>query len=647
MTYKMFLTSVKFDKTYKNAIRFNNINEQHVYFNIPEIFNNSDMVLKSFRFNNLLETSITYRFSEKQSTFNLLLKNYCIIEQTDDNGVKFYYYYFINSTNYDTNQQQIILYLSLDLIQNFYIWLQFQDSLIKRTHISRFIKNGDMARFWLTANSPFFISETGEKSKRLTERRTVKCGICEPEDSPTKVLINNFLIQHVKYYAYYYISVNTSYNVYTKDGDKATEGFNGTLTNVTQLPYHVICCPVMEDGYKIFVKNGDIEREISIQENNGILPADNPCEQFINLNNGESIVYAEKFSILPPNYIGDFSNAQINGKNLYLNCDYSENTNLNNLYLKFYYTRNKAVMSINNFKMTGNGLPCYILDNEGHYMRKVLINKYSFSISELITANKNPRYNPKLLSANFLEYNITNGINKYTIDIQKYNQDYLAFNYVEFLTPDITRFYCYPLYKNENGNNIFISDCEKNYTGLLASVDNSIPYSKNNLDTFLANNKNFYMQKFLSIMPKSLDTGALIGSGLNAVQSYLTIDNMRNAPETLQNANGNAYFSAVTIKPCLYLEIYEALDVDKEIENDYNYEYGYTYNKIGNIKELDHTRKYFNYIQADCESINIENGSLSNDIRDRIRNIFARGIRLWHGDIADYGKENYEIELEV
>ena len=69
----MFLTSVKFDKAYKNAIRFNNINEQHAYFNIPEIFNNSDMVLKSFRFNNLLETSITYRFSEKQSTFNLLL----------------------------------------------------------------------------------------------------------------------------------------------------------------------------------------------------------------------------------------------------------------------------------------------------------------------------------------------------------------------------------------------------------------------------------------------------------------------------------------------------------------------------------------------------------------------------------------------
>ena len=646
MEYKMFLTSVKFDKTYKNAIRFNDINEQHAYFNIPEIFNNSDMILKSFRFNNLLETSIIYRFSEKQSTFNLLLKNYCIIEQTNDNGDKFYYYYFINSTNYDTNQQQVILYLSLDLIQNFYIWLQFQDCLIKRTHISRFIKDGDTARFWITANSPFFISETGEKSKRLTERHIVKCGICEPEDSPTKLLINNFLIQHVKYYIYYFISVNKNYNVRTADGTTATATFEGTLTNLSRLPYHILCVPVTESGYNIAVKNDNITKIISTYYD-GINESINPVLSFLNENNGESIVYSQKISLLPPNYLANFSNAELVNNTLYLTCPYSQDTNLNNVFLKFYYTNSDSnFLSVDNFYIENKGLPCYFIDKDGNISRSLSINKYSFPISEIMTANKNIKYNPKLLSSNFIEYNITNGINKFTLDIQKFNNETLKLNYVEFPTPDISRFYCYPIFENGNGNNVFISECEKNYTGLLASVDNSIPYSKNQLDSFLANNKNFYMQKFLSIIPKSYEMSAVVGSAMNFGNTIFTLDNMRNAPESLQNANGNAYFTAVTIKPNLYLEIYDSLDFDKEIENDYNYEYGYAYNKIGNIKELDHTRKFFNYIQADCESINIENGSLSNDIRDRIRNIFARGIRLWHGEITDLDRENYEIELE-
>ena len=75
--------------------------------------------------------------------------------------------------------------------------------------------------------------------------------------------------------------------------------------------------------------------------------------------------------------------------------------------------------------------------------------------------------------------------------------------------------------------------------------------------------------------------------------------------------------------------------------------YGFTYNQIDNIKNVDNIRVYFNYIKADVE--NIIGINLSNTIKNKIREIFRNGIRLWNNtsEIFKYDKENYERWLTL
>ena len=133
----------------------------------------------------------------------------------------------------------------------------------------------------------------------------------------------------------------------------------------------------------------------------------------------------------------------------------------------------------------------------------------------------------------------------------------------------------------------------------------------------------------------------------NRINSNLTLDNMKNAPEMLENSNGNALFNCGINHIGLYIELYEALETELNIANDFMYDYGYTYNQIDNIKNVDNIRVYFNYVKADVE--NITGINLSNTIKNKIREIFRNGIRLWNNtsEIFKYDKENYERWLTL
>jgi hypothetical protein len=313
------------------------------------------------------------------------------------------------------------------------------------------------------------------------------------------------------------------------------------------------------------------------------------------------------------------------------------------------------------FLMNNRGYPMYAIDNTDVYSRVIDIPNYNISVSssEIKNANKSYIFNPKLQSQNYRELKITNDISGFIYDLQKLNRSHIYLRYVEFLSPDITKFYCYidlsQSFANET-NPIFITDTIYNYTGLVSDIDLSMPYSIAQIDTFLANNKNFYLQKYIesgSNIAKSFVSGkgitgitnAGISGAVNIVNANLTVDNMRNAPESLQHANGNAYFNMSTVKPFLYIELYECLPEELNRDNDYMNEYGYSYNHIDNVKNCDNIRKFFNYIQADIEIINC-NKKISNVVRNRIRQIFSNGIRFWNyynNDLLfSFDKENYE-----
>ena len=103
----------------------------------------------------------------------------------------------------------------------------------------------------------------------------------------------------------------------------------------------------------------------------------------------------------------------------------------------------------------------------------------------------------------------------------------------------------------------------------------------------------------------------------------MTIDNMKNAPDQLKNANGNVIFNMFATDLGLYVEKYSALDGDLKTANDFMNLYGFTFNSIANIKDYVHIRKYHNYVKAQLQGIT---GNISNTARDDLRQRFAQGV---------------------
>ena len=134
-----------------------------------------------------------------------------------------------------------------------------------------------------------------------------------------------------------------------------------------------------------------------------------------------------------------------------------------------------------------------------------------------------------------------------------------------------------------------------------------------------------------------------INAAVSFIDQGLTMNNLRNAPDQLKNANGNVIFNMFTTDLGLYLEKYEALEGDLQTANDFMNLYGFTVSAVAQVRDYTHIRKFHNYVKAQLQSIN---GNLSNVARADIRQRFADGIRFWSQDTVEYKFENYELWLE-
>ena len=231
--------------------------------------------------------------------------------------------------------------------------------------------------------------------------------------------------------------------------------------------------------------------------------------------------------------------------------------------------------------------------------------------------------------------------------------------YSEPIQPEITRYYM-----RLKPTGLYLEGTEENYTGLVGSTDNGLACTNDAYAAFIANNKNFFMQSNLKIgfgavkstagvisQAASGNVAGAVGSGLSAgldiaqslIDRSMTIDNRKNAPDQLKNANGNVIFNMFATDLGLYVEKYSALEGDLKTANDFMNLYGFTFNSIANVKDYAHIRKYHNYVKAQLQGIT---GNISNTARDDLRQRFANGIRFWNQDNISYQYENYELWLE-
>lgn len=657
LNYQAALINVPFDIDCRNVLRFDNREAQENYFQVASLFLNAQQI--NFNAGSLLETSIIYNKGQAESLTDLLSKNYCIIKDNSPEATLKYYYYYVKNIMQDSASQVKVL-LELDIFQTYYIDLEFTPCQIERAHLNRFVASDNYIKFNADINSRLFLNEPlQENGKRLVSRKSLKWIITGNEE------IDNWLHDNIAYWVYVYINGTPNYTTYSLDGTKSTTGtgFNswysetlGANANAVKNDYGILCYPVYKKNTSIL--NG-IKLEYGTKQ---FLVNEGSFESFRKNNNDASYIYSRKISLMPPFRTIYTTRFRIENNNLIIsfsnptggtiNPVITSNDSVNELggcrAMITDYTANDALFG--GIEQSSKPLESYPIQ---------LDYQLTFSPNEIVGNQRNLKFNPKLLNSDNLAITLKSyDGTTFEYDLQKLGTNTISFLYSETLQAEISKYYC----RIKGNNGLYVIENEKSLLGLVGSTDATIALSNNQYEAYLANNKNFWMQSNFKIIsgaardigqsavagsPKGLMGGisnALIGTGQQLIDRFLTTDNLRQSPEALQRGGGNVLFSSQVDEIAIYLEVHQTLQAVQEIENDFTTMFGYVYNKIDKIKNNDNIRKYYNFIQAEIQETTGIN--ISRAVHDKFKTAFKNGVRFWNTDNFSYENENYERWLE-
>lgn len=658
LKYEIALINVFWEEEDIDTRFFESVEEQTNYFLMKASGKFSP--LSNFPVNNNIDTRIVYKDKNGRDVRELVASNYAVIRRYNDetNEVLEYRYYFAYCKQ--DSGEQVIVSLSLDDIQTNYF--KYKESInkceIKRACLNRFINKGEgKYTFNNLASSPLYLKEElGEFPKRLIKRTKISL---TPDFGYGESKLNKWLYDNIICWNYIFIRGNRSYKVfqYIYSPDQGgSVSFEEKEKILNTIEYEtgiigtgaVICVPIYKSSNRIEIK--------AVLGDNVNLVNDSGLQKFRNLNNDASFYFSNKISLRPP-FLSDVYQEGvdydiING-NLRLYRDINST----------YDTTDKLKLKGCEVTYTSNNTACISVNkSEGQFQTELFSSskKIEFSTDEIVGVERDFRLNPKLLSNDYYDLNITNGTAEgFTYDFQKIGVKDMQLFYTETLTPDITKAYTRLNSTTLNtGGYVYYGESYKAFIGLLYSNDNSIPYDNDALQAMLANNKNYFIQNTFN---RNLDLqksfvgsyGSYPGMLRNAFSSTLNyyqskrnedfnIDNMRQAPSEIKNVNGSILFTNDVSEIGIYVEEYEALPQDIESANDYMYQFGFKYNRLGNIGDFDNIRYYFNYIEA---SINVITAPISLDEKRRLKDRFNKGVRFWNSDTIQYDMENYERML--
>lgn len=658
LKYEIALINVFWEEEDIDTRFFESVGEQTNYFLMKASGKFSP--LSNFPINNNIDTKIVYKDKNGRDIRELVASNYAVVRRYngETNEVLEYRYYFAFCKQ--DSAGQVIVSLSLDDIQTNYF--KYKDSInkceIRRAHLNRFINNGEgKYTFNNLTSSPLYLKEDlGEFPKRLIKRTKINL---TPDFGYGESKLNKWLNDNIMCWNYIFIRGNRNYKAYKYIYSPEFGGsvsFEETEKLLNTIEYEtgiigtgaVICIPIYKSSNMIEIK-GVLGDNVSLVNDSGL-------QKFRELNNDASFYFSNKISLRPP-FLSDVYQEGV---------DYDiVNGNLR-LYRDIngtYDTTDKLKLKGCEVTYTSITTACISVNkSEGQFQTELFSSskKIEFNVGEIVGVERDFRLNPKLLSNDYYDLNITNGTAEgFTYDFQKIGVKDMQLFYTETLTPDITKAYTRLNSTTLNtGGYVYYGESYKAFIGLLYSNDNSIPYDNDALQAMLANNKNYFIQntfnRNLEAQKSFVATyGSYSGMLRNAFSSTLNyyqskrnedfnIDNMRHAPSEIKNVNGNALFANDVSEIGIYVEEYEALPQSLESANDYMYQFGFKYNRLGNIGDFDNIRYYFNYIEA---SINVINAPISIDEKRRLKDRFNKGVRFWNSDTIQYDMENYERML--
>lgn len=644
---KLYFTKQLMTSEYDIGIYFKTERERNLYFNIPSIFDLS----KDFNFNISGGLSATLYWNEASFLNTSILDyNYVIIDVNRQ-----YYFYFINSAKCVTaNQYQ--LDLELDVITTYLPSLNFEDCFIERAHASRWYTTDNINyKFNFSTNSPLL-----RKSEQYKQYLKQQIPLHRTYDNVSN--LNNF-----ERTRYLYIFAKL------KDEEKGII-YNYGQGQSFQYPFKVYCIPYT-----------------SIQNNN--------AEFYVSINGGESKKIATNLTEATMPLI--LSTALIIGVTY---SDYSpfpdstvvvEDTTNNKYTLSFnndYLTNITLEQSISSAVGDGYTLKINSLNiNPKTYFPNSNISidtpKMSFTKNEIKNNTNNQLTCPILLKKGCKRLELTNYYSsKYDYSYEELNTNNLSVEVLLYPFPSVEYHYAYI----KGSLDSILKNQRQNFTGVVGSIDNTLPYTVEQIDQFFASNKNYYQMRNYNFwnqvvqgvgkLTQGITSGVgqlangeaikgtvtLTNTGLQGLQDTyniytreklldLQLDNVENAPDIINNLNGAPLTSLVLNKIGFAINVYDILEEDKKfIANDY-YEHGQNVAVWDNPRNYMGTRKYFNYIKCTLKEMwyNVSPyDPIPNVIKDKIKQIFANGIRLFNGinptNIINSSTyvENYENYLD-
>ena len=713
-TYQLALIDNRFDNQTEDTRWFNSQAEQQAYYEskIALSGNCGYETIKAPNLNSIDITSQVYPNNTGYNVFDLTNKNYAIIKALRTVGQLTetrYFYYYVKNAQIGADGQ-VLFDLELDTVQTYLFneRLEFGDCLVERSSLNRFVTDFTTSlnnvKFDGSVDSKLFAREQIQNvAKRLTNR--TKLGACNTNTTTVNNWINNFVIGWI----YCFVSptkeisvklfndkssstTSTPQNIKLKGLNLIGKVGNGIGTIPNPLPCIVI--PVLKSRYvgsvyeiaRLFItdeygRDLEIASSIDYNINSGITSQFfSQVLQYISETFGTDNIYSVKFSTYCPfgndniiatiNDDGVYNDLVIRFTDVALNGKYYFETTYTNNELSCYQIDYTDANS--NTTKTG-GLLVFDAQPPNYNLGNYTVNKtLSFNKNNIIGAEKNPDFNPKLLSQDYFELQVCDETeNGFSYDLQKLNKNSVQIGITETLTPDNTKKYI----RITNNDGIYNAETSQNLLGFVNNNDQTVVIASTQYSNMLANNKNFFTQNELgrweSLLPGvaggiaqiglgalnpativggvSQIVGSLSGYVTNTIKQDMTIDNLKNAPSSIKNAQGNIILNATSSNIGVIVEEYDILPQEKKVINDYMVQYGFSTNQIGQIKDYlnkngKNARRYFNYIQAVINSIS--GIAMSNTARDNLRQRFAKGIRFWRDDNVDYDKENYELWLE-
>lgn len=696
LQYSLALIDFPFDMNGEDTRYFASQAEQQAYFEQKAAASSAPFVeIDAPTLDNLMITRQVYKNStDGMSQFDYVSKNYAIVKVTSASATKYFYYFIENCTT--GSDGQVIVDLKMDTVQTYFFDpnVTFSDCLIERAHLNRFTDaGGGNVKFVSDPATKIFNAEEGMNfPKRMVKRTKL-----DLQYVFSNAQVNEWLNENIDYWVYVFIDPSaeytyglleegsTSLTTTTLDGKISYPvGFNGATK--------VLCYPVYKNYQNSNIIKQDeidgIENVIKIVNTNlsqanqqvTIIPHQSAESTFRTGNSNTSYFYSKKISILPPfdmlsasltdTYIDDNNNLVIESESG--GVDESGASRKASIADFTYGEAIKPGYRIQQDSATiVSSSVCSLFISSNQTRNYIQTQGYSLAqnaqlAKSAITAQQapNPAYNPKLNGQNFKELIITAaGGDSFTYDIQKIANSTIYFNYSEPIVPEITRYYM-RLSAGSDGTGLYSDQTDENFMGLVGSIDSSLAFVNDQFASFIANNRNFFLQSDIKIATNALQgigramgsfsegnssegitgvAGAVVSAELAKIDRSLTVDNMKNAPDQMKNANGNVILNLFATDLGLYVEEYSALDGDLKTANDFMDLYGFTFSSVANVKDYANIRKYHNYIKAQLQSVD---GNLSNAARRDLRDRFANGVRFWNSDTVSYAYENYENWLD-